>query len=188
VKEVVQTPRERLDGLMGRANFQASAHAMLHDHYAFWNAFLTYAALIPTAALLLFPLTTGDFVVNALHMLPSAFKIVNAIVALAAFVAVLIQMVWRPDSLAKAHRRAVTHYTDAKFAARRLLENEHIDAMDARILEEKYLDVQGLPAIPEDRFLRLKQRHLQKLSLSKQLDQDPWLPLFRLPWQKSKHN
>lgn len=181
-----KSARERLEGLKERANFQASAHAMLHDYYAYWNGFLTFAALIPTAALLLFPLTTDDFVLNALHMAPNNFKVLNALVALCAFVAVLIQMVWRPDSLAKAHRRAVGHYTDAKFAARRLLENAHIDPTEARVLEEKYLDVQGLPAIPEDRFLRLKQRHLQKLSLSMRLDENPWLSLTRWPWQRPK--
>ncbi len=169
--------RTRVEGLKKRANLQASAHAMLRDHYARWNGFLTYAALIPTAALLLFPLTTDDFVTSALRMTPNAFKITNAGIALAAFVAVLIQMVWRPDSQAKAHRRAVEHYTSAKFEARRLLESDPVPTDGAQRLEDKYLDIQGLPAIPDDRFLRLKQRHLQKIELSKKLDVNPWLKL-----------
>ena len=177
MSEDVQAIRLRLKKLKERANLQASAHAILRDHYGFWNYWLTIGALIPTATLLLFPLVTDDFVTTAFHMSPVAFKIVNAVVALFAFVMVLIQMVWRPDSRSKAHRHAVEHYTNAKFEVRRLLEAEAIDPRDAKTLEETYLDVRGLPDIPEQKFLRLKQRHLQKMQLSGELDKNPWLQL-----------
>jgi hypothetical protein len=179
-----RTPRERIESLKKSANLQATAHAWLRDYHVRWNYLLTYAALIPTATLLLFPLTTDDFVINALHMSPNNFKILNATVALFAFIAVLVQMVWRPDSLAKAHRSAVNHYADAKSAAGRLLESPTVDPTEARVVEEKYLNVPGLPSIPESRFLRLKQLHLQKLRLSQNLDHNPWMRLWRLPWQK----
>lgn len=184
--EPQQSLRDKIKSLKEVANQQATAHAWLRDYYNRWNVILTCAALIPTAALLLFPLTGDDIVKDTLHMIPDTFKLLNAGVALFAFIAVLIQMVWRPDSLSKAHRHAVGHYTDQKFAARRLLENEQIDPTDAKVLEEKYLNVQGLPPIPEKRFLRLKQWHRQKLALSKEIDRDPWYSLFRLPWQKPK--
>jgi hypothetical protein len=180
-----QAIRDRLSKLKERANLQASAHAVLRDHYALWNYWLTIGALIPTAALLLFPLVTDDFIVSALHMSPAAFKLLNAAVALFAFVAVLIQMVWRPDSLSKAHRRAVEHYTAAKFDTRRLLEASNIVPSDAKILEQTYLEVRGLPDIPEGKFLRLKQRHLQKVALSAELDKNPWLHLPSL-FRRSK--
>lgn len=169
--------RGHLKKLKARANLQASAHAYLRDHYSFWNFWLTIGALVPTATLLLFPLVTDDFIVSAVHISPNAFKLINAGVALFAFVMVLVQMVWRPDSLSKAHKRAVEHYTVAKFETRRLLEQQTVDPRDARSLEERYLDVRGLPNIEERHFLRLKQRHLQKLVLSAELDKDPWLNL-----------
>jgi hypothetical protein len=184
MSDAQQSPRDRVDGLKQTANLQATAHAWLRDHYNRWNLILTCAALIPTAALLVFPLTTDDFVLNTFHTTPNNFKVLNAGVALFAFIAVLIQMVWRPDSLSKAHRRAVDHYTDAKFAARRILDTDPIDPINVKILEEKYLNVQGLPPISERRFLPLKQWHLRKLRLSKKLDQSPWISLVRFPWQK----
>lgn len=76
--------------------------------------------MIPTATLLLLSLVSDDFVTSAFHISPAAFKILNAAVAVFAFIMVLIQMVWRPDSRSKAHRHAVEHYTNAKFATRRL--------------------------------------------------------------------
>ncbi len=70
----------------------------MRDYYSGWNFWLTIGALIPTAALLLFPLTTDNFIINGLHLTPNNFKLINAAVALFAFVMVLVQMVWRPDS------------------------------------------------------------------------------------------
>jgi hypothetical protein len=42
-----------------------------------------------------------------------------------------------------------------------LLETDTIDPRDAKALEEGYLAVRGLPDIPECKFLRLKQLHLE---------------------------
>ncbi|MGC2633189.1 MAG: hypothetical protein WA215_03140 [Candidatus Cybelea sp.] len=175
-----QSPHEHLAKLKERANFQASAHAVMRDYYASWNFWLTLAVLIPTATLLLFPLTTDDFVRAALHMTPNGFKLLNAGVAILAFIAVLVQMVWRPDSRSKAHKRGVDHYSRAKYEVRRLLEEQVPTNAAIERIEEDYLDVQWLPVIEDRRFLRLKQRHLQKIANSKLLDKNPWLrlPLF----------
>lgn len=172
-----QAIRIRLEKMKGRANLQASAHAVLRDRYSSWNFWLTIGSLVPTATLLMFPLVTDDFVVSGLHMTPIAFKLLNAAIALFAFVAVLVQMTWRPDSLAKAHRHAVGHYTSAKFEARRLLDASELNPNAVKVLEQTYLDVQGVPDIRDDEFLKLKQRFLQKLQLSSDLDKDPWIQL-----------
>lgn len=174
-----QSVDEHLKKLKERANLQATCHAIMRDYYSVWNFWLTIGALIPTAALLLFPLTTDDFIGNALHLTPNAFKLINAAVALFAFIMVLMQMVWRPDSRSKAHKRAVEHFTAAKYEIRLLLEQQDVSKADVQRVEEEYLDVQWLPVIEDRRFLRLKQKHLQKIALSKKLDDNPWL---RLPW------
>jgi hypothetical protein len=163
---------------------QTTAHAWLLDHYRLWNFWLTIGALIPTATLLLFPLVEDDFVIHALHLSPDSFKLINAAVALTAFVAVLVQLVWKPDSLSAAHARAVDHYTNAKFDVRRLLEQSEIDPRDATTVEEKYLDTRGLPTIGERRFLWLKRWHLRKVALSRALSADPWTKLSFMPWSR----
>lgn len=173
-----QTIPEHLEKLKERANLQASCHAVLRDYHAAWNFWLTIFAVVPTATLLIFPLVTDDFIVSGLHLTPAAFKVLNAAVALFAFVMVLIQMIWRPDSIAKSHKRAVEHFVAAKYAVRMLLEKVTVTQDDVRRLEEEYLDVRWLPVIEDHRFLELKQRHLQKMKLSKRLDKDPW---FKLP-------
>jgi len=178
------TIRKRLETLRESSNMQATAHAWLRDHYRFWNFWLTIGTLIPTAALLLFPLVQDDFVQRALRVSPDAFKLANAAVALIAFIAVLIQLVWKPDSLSAAHARAVDHYTNAKFDVRRLLENSQIDERNATTVEEKYLDVRGLPTINERRFLPLKRWHLRKVELSRRLSVDPWARLPFQPWSR----
>jgi len=174
--------RKRLETLRESSNMQATAHAWLRDHYRFWSFWLTIGALVPTAALLLFPLVQDDFIVRALGASPDTFKLANAGVALAAFVAVLVQLVWKPDSLSAAHARAVDHYTNAKFDIRRLLEQSEIHPRDATTVEEKYLDVRGLPTIAERRFLPLKRWHLRKVALSRLLSADPWAKPPSAPW------
>jgi hypothetical protein len=166
--------RSRLERMKDASNLQATAHATLRDIYKAWNFWLTLAALIPTATLLMFPLVSDDFITRSLHITPDAFKITNAVVALFAFIAVLVQLVWKPDSLSAAHARAVAHYTNAKFDIRRLLEREAPAVRDIEIVEEKYLDTRDLPPIEEKRFLPLKQWHLQKIQTSKELESDPW--------------
>lgn len=172
--------RARLENLRRVANQQSSMHSVLRDGYAFWNFVLTLAALIPTAALLCLALVPDDFAQRAMGFTPDHFKLFNAGVALFAFVCVLIQLVWKPDSRSAAHARAVEHYANAKYdASRQLDETTAPDAATVKIIEEKYLDVRGLPPIRDAQFNRLKQQHLRKVDLSKRLDKDPWIRLPR---------
>ncbi len=147
------------------SNMPASAHAVLRDHYAFWNFWLTLGALVPTAALLGLVLVTDDFAQRAFHVSPDALKLINASVALFAFVCVLVQLVWKPDSREAAHAHAVGY-----FAKTRLEAGSFLDERDA-------LNVRGLPPIRHATFVRLKQLHLQATYLSRRLEIDPWLSL-----------
>jgi len=147
------------------SNMPASAHAVLRDHYAFWNFWLTLGALVPTAALLCLVLVTDDFAQRAFHVSPDALKLINASVALFAFVCVLVQLVWKPDSREAAHAHAVGY-----FAKTRLEAGSFLDERDA-------LNVRGLPPIRHATFVRLKQLHLQATYLSRRLEIDPWLSL-----------
>jgi hypothetical protein len=178
-------PVDRLRRLRRVADQQASMHAILRDQYRTANFYLTFASLIPTAALLCFALAPDDLVRDTLGMSPNVFKLLNTFVAFCAFICVLVQLVWKPDSRAEGHGHAVDHYTNAKYDVDRLLESpESVDYSQARFVEERYLDKRSLPTIPDAKFNRLKQRHLRKVDLSKRLDADPWMRLPRLPWEK----
>ena len=163
--------RERLKKLRHGADLLAYSHSCLRDYYNNWNYWLTIGSLVPTAALLLFPLTSDDFVTSTLHMSINAFKLLNAGVALLAFIMVLVQMVWRPDARSKLHRRAVHHYTQTKYETRRLIEAEGLDDRAVGLVEQNYLDDGSLPVIEQNRFLRLKEQHLQRLAASRRLDE-----------------
>lgn len=160
-------------------------HAILRDRYRTANFYLTFASLIPTAALLCFALAPDDLVRDTLRMSPNVFKLLNSFVAFFAFICVLVQLVWKPDSRAEGHGHAVDHYTNARYDVDRLLEApDSVDASQARFVEERYLDKRSLPTIPDAKFNELKQRHRRKVDLSKRLDADPWMRLPGLPWEK----
>ena len=162
-------------------------HSVLRDRYATANFYLTLGSLIPTAALLCLALVSDQFAQSAMGLTPDHFKIFNAAVALFAFLCILIQLVWKPDSRSDAHARAVDHYANAKYDAKHLLDSpEALEPMTVRIVEEKYLDQRGLPPIPDAKFNWLKQRHLRKVDLSRRLDENPWMRLPRWPWERPK--
>jgi len=170
----------RLENLRRKADLQSSAHSVFRDRYESWNFVLTLASLIPTAALLCLVLVSDDFVHRAMGVTPDHFKLFTAGVALFAFVCVLVHLAWKPDSRAAAHARAVEHYANTRYDAGLLLDATAIlDAASVKLVVDKYLDVRGMPPIPDSQFNRLKQRHLRKVDLSKRLDKDPWM---RLPW------
>ena len=103
-------------------------------------------------------------------------------IALFAFVCILVQLVWKPDTRFDAHRRAVDHYVNAKYDVQRLLDAPtKLDVTAVRLVEERYLEVRNLPPIRDAHFPRLKQRHLRKVDLSKRLDKNPWIHLPFLP-------
>jgi hypothetical protein len=81
---------------------------------------------------------------------------------------------WQPAAKAASHRQAVGHYTKAKYeVGRRLDSEEEVTAESVRQLEERYLDTLDLPNISDRRFLKLKRWHLEKVAVSKELDDNP---------------
>lgn len=179
-------PFATLKRLGNTANLQATMHAAERDRYSRANLWLTVGALILTASLLPLSLVSDDFVAHVLGMNSGNFKLLTALIALAAFVLVLIQLSWRPDTLSSAHAQAVNHFTRAKFEARRLQQFGEVTLNHVAQLEDKYLDVRDLPPIKEHRFLPLKKWHRQKIKVSIALDRDSSLNIDQRLQQKQE--
>jgi hypothetical protein len=149
----------------------------MRDHYSFWNFWLTISALVPTAALLCLVFVSDDFARRTLHITPDGLKLLNATVALFAFICVLIQLVWKPDSREAAHAYAVEYYGGMLDA------NELLDDATCQpsytLLHGKDFRTRSLPPIRYAALARLKQAHLQTLCVSRLLERDPWMALTR---------
>jgi hypothetical protein len=92
----------------------------------------------------------------------------------------LIDLGWNPTAKSKAHDQAVGHYLRMAYEVRNLLGLAHVKAERAHWIQEEFLDAADLPRIPEADSLRLKQRHLLKLSMAAALKKNPHQPLWWL--------
>lgn len=163
----------RLKRILRLANQQASMHGWLSDYYGRWNAALTYASL-SIAVVLLALVFASDFVQRTTDISADAFQWTTGIAAIINFLLTLGGLAWRPAAKAASHRQAVGHYTKAKYEVGRQLDsNEAITVESVRQIEERYLDTRDLPNIPDRRFLKLKRWHLEKVAVSRELDDNP---------------
>lgn len=145
-------------------------HGWLSDHYGRWSVTLTFGSLL-LAVVLLSLVFAADFVQKTTGVSTAAFQWTTGIAAIINFLITLLNLAWQPAAKAASHRQAVSHYTKAKYEVGR-----HLDAADVltaesvRQIEERYLDSRELPKIPERRFLELKRWHLEKMAVSRELD------------------
>jgi len=115
---------------------------------------------VPNAALLCLVFVGDDFASQALHVTPNELKLLNGFIGLFTFVCVLVQLVWKPDSLVAAHAHAAEHY--ARF--------DHVSSP---------LDTRFLPPLPAARITEFQRVHFQRLEMARRLETDPWAEVPR---------
>lgn len=148
-------------------------HGWLSDHYGRWNTALTFGSLLIVVVLLAL-VFASDFVQRTTGVSADAFQWAIGLTAILSFLITLVGLSWQPAAKAASHRQAVGHYTKAKYeVGRRLDSNEAITVESVRQIEERYLDTRDLPNISDRRFLKLKRWHLEKVAISKELDDNP---------------
>lgn len=185
--------RKQLKDMERLTNQMATMHSGLHNHYTWWNSALNILLLVISACLLSLAFISEEFVQRTIEISPDVFKWINGIAAIANFSFGLVLLVWQPSQKAAAHSQAVAHYTKAKYEIKRLkskevwlteeelqLTEEELQLAEEKLqrIEAQYLEDRDLPRIPEDKFLPLKRWHLIKVDLSKQLDKNPFEPLW----------
>ena len=172
---------EQLKTINRRANQQATMHSRLRDEYAWWNLALNIFLLVFSASLLSIAFISEEFVQRTTSISPDTFKWINGITATANFSFSLALLAWQPSEKAAAHGQAVSHYAKARYDIRRLESKaDHLTEEEVQQIQAQYFDTRDLPGIPEKKFLVLKRWHLLKVALSKQLDINPYEPLWIL--------
>lgn len=165
--------RRRLKRVLRLANQQATMHGWMSDYYGRWTTVLTFGSLL-IAVVLLALVFASDFVQRTTGVSADAFQWATGVAAILSFLITLVGLAWQPAAKAASHRQAVGHYTKAKYEVGRLLDSsEVITAESVRQIEERYLDTRDLPNISDRRFLKLKRWHLEKVAVSRELDDNP---------------
>lgn len=174
----------RLKTIKRIADQSCSAHAHLRDQYA-GQAFM-FDLIILSASAWTLALSFADARIAALlapfEMSPVIW---TGLMGVAIFIATLAQLKLDLKGRSDSHRRACEAHASVKKSAGDALRQEGDDP--ARLKEvEAQLGLAaaiGVP-IPEQEFVRLKRRHLQKVALSRHLDDQPFASptLVSLSW------
>jgi len=172
---------EQLKTMNRRANQMATMHSRLRDHYAWWNSATNIFLLVFSACLLSIAFISEDFLQRTTSISPDTFTWINGITATANFSMSLVLLAWQPAEKAAAHAQAIKHYAKTRYEIKRLeAKPDQLTEDNIKTLEEFYFDTRDLPGISEKQFLPLKQWHLLKVALSKELDANPYQPLWFL--------
>src|SRR2546428_7503457 len=166
--------RTQLEKLKRKADQQATAHAWLRDRYRLLNSILSTTSLVAGVFLLAIVMASPDLVNRTLRIPPDWYQWFLALLAAGSFSIVIVQLAWRFDAKATLHDQAVRHYTKVGYSASRIIRaSAPISTERVAAIQSEYLDDHDLPRIPESKFLRLKQWHLLKVQMSKELDRNP---------------
>ena len=166
------------------ADMLATAHSVERDRYEAWSLGLTISSLIISVILLSLVLVSEDFVERTTGVRLDLFKWVRAGAAALNFAIVVIGLSCRPAARAVLHDQAVRHYSKAKHQIRQLEASAgSLTEQAVALIREQYLDDRDLPRIAERRFLALKQWHLRKVAISRELDKNPHGPLWLIRYR-----
>lgn len=166
--------REKLENTKRVANQNTDMHSTETDRYESWSLYLNSFVLLFSAFLLSLSLASEDFIQRTIYLTSDMYKWALAVLATFNFSITLILLAWRPDFKAAQHKEALAHFSrsqhriDIALSDSELLKKEEVEA----IINE-YMDTDHLPKISDKRFNKLKQRHLVKVAVSKELSKNP---------------
>jgi len=166
--------REKLDNTKRVANQNADMHSAEADRYESFSLFLNCFVLVFSAFLLSLSLASEDFIARTIYLTPDLYKWALAILAFLNFSITLILLTWRPASKAAQHREALAHFARLRHRIDIILsDGEHIKKEDVEAIINEYMNTDHLPKISDNRFNKLKQRHLVKIDISKEISKNP---------------
>lgn len=167
--------RRTAKSLRNRANMLATCHSVMSDHYRKWDTILLSTILVLSTFSVGVTFISDQFVQQTTGISPNALKWINGLLAILTFAAGLLLSQWRLADKAAEHRTAVRHYFAVLHRIRTLLESNATITKDMlEQLRDEYEDAtEGIPKIPDSQFLKLKQYHLQKVAISKELEKTP---------------
>lgn len=173
--------RDVVKSLRDKANMQASCHSVLSDRYNRAHTILMSVVLFLSTFLVGITFISDQFVQATVGVQPDILRWITGLTSILIFAAGLLLSQWNFAGKAVDHRAAVRHYFAVVNRARYLLDSgEDVTERMVNELRSEYEHTEALPKIPESQFLKLKQHHLRKVAISKELDRTPHASLRQI--------
>jgi len=169
---------KEIKSLKDKADMLASIHSRLSDRFARWHTVISSTLLFLSTALVGLTFISEDFVYESVGVSPNTLKWIIGIVSILNFSGIVLLAEWRFQDKATSHREAVRFYFGIVNRIRKVLDAG--DEITEQLVEEvriEYGRTQALPKIPDADFLLLKQWHLQKIAISRELSKNPFEPI-----------
>lgn len=174
-KSKVEHRFREIKSLRDKSNLLASVHSILSDEYHLWFIIISSVLLLNSTVLVGLTFISESFVQSSTGISPDTLKWVAGIISILNFGGILLLSKWDLQGKAVAHRLAVRFYFANMNKIRRWLDSgEEISDDFIEEVRTEYSRTQTLPKIPDSRFLKLKQRHLRKTAISRELDKSPF--------------
>lgn len=169
---------KELKALRDKANLLASMHSRMSDIYRFWHTSISSAILMFSTFLVGLTFISEDFIEKSIGIHPFAVKWIIGITSIFTFLGVLLLTEWGFQGKAVEHREAVRFYFRIVNKIRQWLDNAiEITPEMMEEIRSEYSQTQSIPKIPDSQFLKLKQWHLRKVAMSRELDKNPFLSI-----------
>ncbi len=162
--------------LYKKANMLASCHSVLSDRYSHRHTILMSVLLAFSTLVVGLTFISEQFVLTTTGLGSDTLTWIRGTASIVVFAAGLLVSQWDWAGKAAKHREAVRHYFLVAHRARFLLEaadEQPITDEAIHELQTQYERSESLPKIPEVEFLKLKQQHLRKLAISRDLEKSP---------------
>ena len=185
--------REEIERIRRVSDQLCTAHAALSDRFSRRALLLDIVVLVLSALVTALAFVDPKLLHHAMHEAVD-HAIVVGIFGLVVFCLTLIQSKTDWRGRGEAHKRSFTMYAEVKREAGYLLaSSSDIPSREFQRLAARYDMASDVGSgVPESEFLRLKQKHLTKIEISKLLDKKPgasiWLTKLKLlirdnrPW------
>lgn len=169
---------KELKSLRDKANLLASMHSRMSDIYLFWHKVISSLILTFTTFLIGLTFISDEFVEQSIGLHPFVLKWIVGITSILTFLGVLLLTEWGFQGKAVEHREAVRFYFRIVNKIRKWLDNAvEITPEMVEEIRADYSQTQSIPKIPDSRFLKLKQWHLRKLAISREMEKNPFLSI-----------
>lgn len=169
---------KELKALRDKANLLASMHSRMSDIYRSWHTVISSLILTFSTFLVGLAFISEEFVEKSIGLSPFALKWIVGITSILTFLGVLLLTEWGFQGKAVEHREAVRFYFRIANKIREWLDNAvEITPKMLEDIRAEYSQTQSIPKIPDTRFLELKQWHLRKVAMSKEMEKSPFLSI-----------
>lgn len=160
------------------ADMMLTAHATLRDRYAARALVLDVLTLL-LATVLCATVFVDPAVLTSLHVTADSARVVLGVTSIAVFLASILTLRLDWKERAARHNVACTILAGIKARCRDLRSGAGTASSELpEFLRASAEALNGLPAIPEKRFVALKARHRFKVELSRMLDKHPTVPTW----------